>query len=395
MEDRALALGEIAWDVLARIVRERLARRPGGHLIEPGLDEIEIAVRVALQGGDDTPRSFAERLVASVDEILDDLVHEAVAFRPGRAFCHRCASAGCEHAHPPSARHVFLGYGPTGTPRWEDFAQHCLDLRHADVDRLYDDPPAFVTLRHDASSLKGAMVPAFEAGSYELLGQLTAGFFTVRARAEEGRGVLALTFQVAASRNASGRVRLGLNILGRTPSGEELGMLWERQDDLPWRRAVKWAQSALVSLSPARSARCGSGARSGPSAEERDRRVEGILRGMARRLERDVRGLSRRTGHAQVRHDSGERPTRMAVTDAREARREEVLVDERNGTLVVLGERGRTHFFTPDGRLVSSVRYSREAIERKRKLGVWREASPEEAGALRGRLEAPGSDTHV
>lgn len=395
MEDRALALGEIAWDVLARIVRERLARRPGGHLIEPGLDEIEIALRVALRGGEETPRSFAERLVALVDEILDDRVHEAVAFRPGRAFCHRCSSAGCEHAYPPSARHVFLGYGPTGTPRWDDFAQHCLEIRHVDVDRLYEDPPAFVTLQNDASALKGSMVPAFAAGSYELIGQLTAGFFSVRARADEGRGVLALTFQVAASRNASGRVRLGLNILGRAPSGEELGMLWERQDDLPWRRSVKWAQSALTSLVPSRTARAGSAGRHSPSAEERDRRVEGILRGMARRLERDVRALSRRTGHAQARHDSGERPTRMAVTDAREARREEVLVDERNGTLVVLGERGRTHFFTPDGRLVSSVRYSREAIERKRKLGVWRAASPEECGALRGRLEAGKADPRV
>jgi hypothetical protein len=56
--------------------------------------------------------------------------------------------------------------------------------------------------------------------------------------------------------------------------------------------------------------------------------------------------------------------------------------------VVVLGDRGRTHFFTPDGRLVSSVRYSREAIERKVKLEVWRKATAEVAEALRAKLPA-------
>jgi hypothetical protein len=62
-------------------------------------------------------------------------------------------------------------------------------------------------------------------------------------------------------------------------------------------------------------------------------------------------------------------------------------VDESNGTLVVPGDRGRTHFFTPEGRHVSSVRYSREAIERKRKLGQWREVEGTEAQALLEKLK--------
>jgi hypothetical protein len=60
--------------------------------------------------------------------------------------------------------------------------------------------------------------------------------------------------------------------------------------------------------------------------------------------------------------------------------------------VVVLGDRGRTHFFTPEGRLVSSVRYSRDAIERKRKTGLWRPLAASQAAAmkealLRGALE--------
>ncbi len=64
-----------------------------------------------------------------------------------------------------------------------------------------------------------------------------------------------------------------------------------------------------------------------------------------------------------------------------------LLIDERSGALVILGDRGRTHFFTPEGRLVSSVRYSREAIERKRQAGVWRDASEAEALEFKARLQ--------
>jgi hypothetical protein len=116
--------------------------------------------------------------------------------------------------------------------------------------------------------------------------------------------------------------------------------------------------------------------------EQLERRLAGIMRGLARRLERDQRSRSRRTRHAEERHSSGERPTRKAIDDAREAKNESFMVDERSGAIVVLGERGRTHFFTDAGRLVSSVRYSRDAIARKVKLEKWREARREERERL-------------
>ena len=62
------------------------------------------------------------------------------------------------------------------------------------------------------------------------------------------------------------------------------------------------------------------------------------------------------------------------------------MVDERSGTVVVLGDRGRTHFFTPQGQLVSSVRYSKDAIARKIRLEQWRAASQEECGSFRSSL---------
>jgi hypothetical protein len=381
MNDRADDLSEAVRETLDRLVRERLARRPGGHLIEAQLREIELRLPLPLDPSEGAARAFSTRLVATIDELLDDAVQLAAAFRPGHVWCHRCESLTCEHSRPPSSRQVFVGYAPTGFPRWEDFAQVCLERKHPRVDQLYDEPPAFLTLVQDGAALQGKMLAAFDNGSYELLGQVVAGFFPVRTRAEEGRGVLALTAQVAASRTRRGRLRLGLNLLGRTPSGDDLERLWDRHEELPWRKAVHWAQSALQTVTPRR----GRAASSEPLAAA-GQRVERILQGLARRLERDHRARGRRTRHAEERHASGERPTRKALDDARLVASDSLLVDDRTGAVVVLGERGRTHFFTPDGRHVSSVRYSREAIERKLKSELWRRATDELSREFRSKL---------
>ena len=74
------------------------------------------------------------------------------------------------------------------------------------------------------------------------------------------------------------------------------------------------------------------------------------------------------------------------MDDARDANADSMMIDETRGTIVVLGERGRTHFFTPDGRLVSSVRYGRDAIARKIKQDRWRPATADEAESLRSLL---------
>jgi hypothetical protein len=200
VKDRTKELGRAVREALDRLVRERVARKPGGHLIEARLRESELRLPLPAAGSGAADRQFSNRLVESIDALLDDLVQQAAAFRPGHAWCHRCESVTCEHSLPASSREVFAGYTPTGLPRWEDFAQFCLERKHPRVDQLYDDPPALLTVVQGRAALQGQMLSAFENGSYDLLGQLTAGFFRVRARAEEGRGVLALTVQVAASR---------------------------------------------------------------------------------------------------------------------------------------------------------------------------------------------------
>ena len=399
MGDRTRALGQTAWSALQAMVREILRRKPGGHLIESRLPEIDLRLPLVLEGRSTSPETFAADLAAAIERQIDEAIEEAGAFQPGHAFCHRCEAAACEHSRPPTSRHVFLGYAPTGAPRWMEFGQYALDARHPDFDRLWEANPAFITVLMDRADLHGAMLGPFRNDDRVVLGQVVAGFFTLPPRPGEGRAVLALTLQAVASRTAGGRRRLGLNILGAAPGGEDLAILWERQSDLPWRRAVRWAQSALVTV--AREARNGRRPRPSPGgdpggwwgAEETlERRVMGILQGLARRLEQDVRGRGRRTAHAGERHEAGERPTRKAIDDIRGAGPEAFLRDERAGTVVVLGDRGRTHFLTPEGRLVSSVRYSREAIDKKRNLGLWQPLGRTEAEAAREAALKVGGD---
>ena len=204
-EDRAGALGEIAWDVLQRLIRDRLGRKAGGHLVEGALDRVVLRLPLTLKGPQADPGAFSRLLIDEIDLILEEAIQHAAAFRPGQAPCRKCPSVPCEHSTAPSHRHVFVGYTPTGLPRWEDFAQHCLDRRHPDVDRLYEDPPAFVTLPRTGAELSLPLLDALrDDPRYRLCGQIAAGFFRVPTREGEGRGVLAVTFQIGVSRGSRG-----------------------------------------------------------------------------------------------------------------------------------------------------------------------------------------------
>jgi hypothetical protein len=367
-EDRAA----VVWHAIQSLARDLLRRKPGAHVLEGRLPVLDVSLDLPMGGDAEDAAAFALSLAAAIERQIDDAIEEQAAFTPGHAWCHRCEAAACDHSRPPSSRHVFLGYAPTGAPRWMEFAQYGLEARLEGFDRLYANPPAFLTVVMDRADLYGTLLQSFRSEARDLLGQVVAGFFPVASREAFGRGLAALTFQAIARDNGHGRRRVGLNILGTAPDGEALDAVWDTVGDLPWRRAVRWAQAALSTAARDRATL--------------DRRVQGILQGLARRLEQEMRGRGRRTAHAGERHEAGERPTRKAFDDIRSAAPEAFLLDERSGAVVVLGERGRTHFFSPDGKLVSSVRYSRDAIEKKRRQGLWRPLPKAEAQAARDTL---------
>ena len=376
MTDRKEKLGHEIWTALRRLVSESLERKGADGVVERELGTLAVPLELPPEDEDGAGEAaFVQSLIDAVDQRVEDALEYSLRFRPGRAWCFRCRDVACKHAMPETSREVLVGYGPTGVPRWLDFAQWALERRHAELDRLYDGASGLIGIVREAGEADRMLLPAFREGRFRPLALAAVGFWTFADGPEDGRCALALTFLVGAIPKEDGGFRLGLNTIGRAPDGGALESLWDRRHELPWRKAVHWARAALQSI---------------PSNGDRGKiegRVNGILQGLVRRLQREARADERRTQHASERHASGERPTGLALRDAARMPIERWLLDERRGTLVVLGGRGRTHFFSDEGRHVSSVRYRREAIERKRTSGIWRPADVENVRRLLDRLK--------
>ena len=206
--------------------------------------------------------------------------------------------------------------------------------------------------------------------SARIKGQVVAGWFKLPG-AEGIPEKMALSFQLLSSGKQT-----QLHIVGIGPGQASLRDLTAHLGRTPWDEPARWADAAARTLTPK--------GRKGGKGPPLQRRIEGLLTSLARRLEKGHRGKKRRTNHAESRHEAGKRPTRMAMTDLARANGSDILFDERHDTAVVLGDRGRTHFFNLNGKIVSSVRYSPDAIARKRDRRIWRPATEEEVNRLRG-----------
>jgi hypothetical protein len=360
-------------------VRERIDRHPLGHLLagrgEP-LD-LHLTVPTALREGklEQASREAEEAVQAAVVALIE---HSSV-FQPGRVFCLRCQSSRCEHAAPTDARHVFTGYANTGVPRFRDFGQWLLERRDPRVDMLYREPPQLVAAVSLENDLSGDLLPVYQNGGYRIHGQVAVGWY--RSPDPNGpvghRRPLAVSFQVISSRPEGQRRRFGLNVIGSGPGGEPLEHLWDRLGQIPWNDPVRWTQSVLTGIEH----QLAKAPRMPPQVV--DQRLDGLVNALARRLEKGARGKERRTQHAERRHQEGDRPTRMALADLARATPESLFFDTRRETLIVLGDRGRTHVFNQRGKLVTSVRYEQAAIEKRRNNGIWRPAADGEVAVLR------------
>lgn len=375
-----------AIEALAAAARRRIGQHPMGHLLGGRKSRLELPLPIPLGPADGAFDDAVRQAEEALDAELEALLAESAAVRPGRIYCLRCASAECEHSAPKGAREVFAGYGASGRPQFADFAQWLLERGHPHLDRIYASPPRLVTEVVSGRELTGELLPAFrDAGvDFRVHGQVTAGWFMVRRGAE--RTGLALSFQVLSSldrrrRRRKNWRRLILNVLGRGPGGEPLEELYAELGAIPWQPVVGWGQRVLETIERAQG-------RKTSTPEVLSRRVEGMLREIARRLEQGRRARERRTGHAEERHHQGDRPTRMALTDLERGGDESFFVDERRSTVIVIGERGRAHVFNFAGKLVTSIRTTPESVERKLRRELWRRATADEVARLREKASA-------
>lgn len=396
-----------ALERLTEAARRQVESHPWGHLVAGRRETVQLTLELPLDPRDaDHAREHATQALQDAVQAL--LLHRAV-FRPGRVFCLRCASAECEHSLHTDSRHIFTGYGSTGLPRFQDFGQWLLARKDPRVDGLYASPPRFVTEVLTTPELTADLLPAFADPAdvgFRLHGQVVAGWYSLPG-ADGSQHAIALTLQVVSSQPQGQQRRFGLNILAVGPdtgSGNEtLENLYDRLGGIPWTDTVRWGQTALASIEgTGRGTGKGTGNNAGKGtgtkgqgaskkAKAQQRRIDGLLQALARRLDKQHRGRGRRTQHAEQRHNEGDRPTRMALADAREADRHQLLFDPRRETLVVLGPRGRVHVFSLEGKLVTSVRYSPAAIDRRRERDLWRPATDEQVATLEKHLGTLGA----
>jgi hypothetical protein len=379
--DRRATRVEQAVELLAAEVRERLARHPLSHLADAAGEELAVSMTLATSTRNGRVTAAAGELSAEIERAIAGALAHRAAFRPGRVLCLRCGGAECEHAAPRAGREVFAGWGATGLPRWVDLPQLLLERGDERVDRLFGSSPALLAHPIGEPELTRELLPAYRRhpSGYRVHAAVAAGWY--RLPDPSGRPEpMAVSFLVVSTRPEGSHRRFGLNPVGAVPDGgpleQQLDRLGDRLGELPWLEAARWGQAALAQIEQ----RAGS-AEPPPAAVER--RLEGLAGGLARRLEKTRRSAERKTRHARRRHQEGDRPTRMALADLARAAAEDFLVDTRRETLVVLGDRGRAHVFSPAGKLVTSIRYNPASIVRRREREHWRPATRDEIDTLR------------
>ena len=279
---------------------------------------------------------------------------------------------------------MFAGYSPSGVPRFLDLGQWLLDRRDTRVDLLYKNPPALLAHRTEGAELTSNLLPAFQDkdSGYHIHGQVTVGWYEFPS--EFGfKEPLALTFQIVSTRGSRRGRLLGLNLIGVGPDNQPLENLYDLTGEIPWFEATRWAERALAQIDRARSRKPKE-----ESSEQLEKRVQGVLNGLANRLERERRSRERKTEHGRRRHRQKGRPTWKALDDLQKARNDQVLLDTQRDTLVVLGSNGRAHVFNREARLVTSIRYSPESIEKRRRRGHWKPAPAEDVDLLRAATDS-------
>ena len=367
-----------ALAALGEVFREAWHRFGSGTA--PGRD-VDLEIRLRIPAGADGAPGAVPSLAAQVREAVREAAAREGVFRPGRAYCYRCESSDCPHGVPPAPQKVFGGYSSTGQPRWTDFSQLLLEKKHTDADAVFDPGRrGLSSIFLPGGELRSGQLAVFGGTSktYVIHGQVALGYLRTAAPSGEPVERAALTVQAVEVRGDGGRPRLVLNVLGRLPDGTET---MESLED--WRHerlvsAISSARRNIVRLSPTPSRSRGSGV---------EEKAAGILKRMARSLQRTARQGTRRTGHAEARQRQ-RRPASKAVEDAVAAGDERLLRDDREGTVVVTGPRGRVHVFSPEGRHVTSLSMRREEIDSRVRRRRWQPLQPLHAREFRMRLAA-------
>jgi len=349
------------------------------------VESIVLPVTLAMDGRplNSVTHAEASRLVRDLGSRVTEAVKALTAFRQGCVYCFQCDAPDCSHAVPDDPDKTFSGYTATGKPVWRTFLNLCMEWKDPRVEKLYGDAPEVFAVVQQASELKGELLPAFGKGSlaFNVLGQVIAGLVPRSLRIpgrEENR--FALTVQFVETRSGAEKPRLRLNILGVGPDeiaeADEHGGPSNRAGRL--RHTIRITRQRLNSIG-----------RELARAEQGGRRIdlEGKVNPLLHRLRGDLDRIfrldRRRTQHAAERHQERERPTGVAVKDAKGASVEKLLLDVRKNTVVALGPKQRAHVFSRAGMHVTSLQLDPGELDRKVGKKRWRPLTDDEVAEFR------------
>lgn len=331
---------------------------------------LDLNLRIPLDVKRDGIRASArvvEQILARVHEVR---AHER-ALVPGAVYCFFHERADVDSARPADPRQVFEGYSSTGRPQFTDFVTRMIESKAPGIDEMLAGEESVVAAVTMGRVLRTAQLAEFGKASpvFRILGQVDAGLFPTLS----GSAKAAFSFQLLLGTTIEGKPRLKIHAVGAVDltdlADPEVAFLLSRFqhriDEAALQLAGKQASGAEV---------------------DSEEFVLPLLQDLARQLMASARRRNRRTRHANERTEEGQRPTTKAWADASEAGDGDLLWDEVEGTIVVLGPRGRVHVFTPSGKHVTSVVMNGASIEKRRQQGRWRAAEPAERGEFRIRL---------
>ncbi len=338
---------------------------------------MDVQVRIPLDAKRDGGRS-ASMLVEQILRRVQEVREHDRALVPGSVYCYFSESADAESSRPAEPRHVFDGYTSTGRPQFTDFVTMAIERKDDGIDALLDGQDVVVTHVSLGRVLRTAQLAEFGKSSpvYKILGQVDAGLYPV----VNGPHKAAFSFQLLRGSTLEGKPRLRVHSVSAVdltdladPSvAEILRRFQQRLDAESLRLAAKESK--------------------GTTEEEEEEFVLPLLQELAKRLSGRAKRQGRRTEHAVQRADEGQRPTTKASADAAAADDEHILEDDVEGTIVILGPKGRVHVYSRDGKHVTSFMMTGGNVQKRRQEGRWRASEPAARGEfriqLRKRLDA-------
>ena len=374
-KERADAICEELTKLASEIWDARRDERPD-DLLPPVMN---LSLQVPLAGDQGVEPLSGDRLYRDLLAEMENCFRPEV-FREGRAYCFLCESTECEHSLPSGPKAVFAGYGTNGKPEWQEFSNVLIRTGDDRVDLLYAEKPFLIAVAQAGRDLAENQLDTFgkKSRTHRVLAQVISGYFP-GPPSNGSRERWAMTVQAVEYRDGKGEPRLDLNVIsGALGDGGMTGILTHENNE-PLYETIARARGRIASIG-----RSSINPRSGDWYSRKfESRVLAVLGDLAHFLERNSHLRHRRTRHAREERTRRDRPIAAALKDLERASPEDFHFDEANHTIVIVGPHLRTHIFSPEGKLVTSINYDGDQVRKKRQTHAWRPATSEEISAFR------------